>query len=263
MPPTPKAEVHDTIPYPQHRRVVWEHGMDMSLAFKRLSWITALLAVAAIVESFVLVSIYNRPPVVLDQNDGYVMWRTTEAFKLRPEMIRSYLNSTLKYLYTVSPGNYDLASLRGLVDRRVLRAFANSTDKDLIVTANQHRIYELREIRRYHDPKLPQYITLAVRGERVLYEYDPGAAQPFRMDSPVVTQIVYLQQALPTPENPWGLRLVGLVTLKEDQADDIWRSSVPLRADLKAPKMTPSTQSAGEAIDAQNNSTGGESSSSQ
>lgn len=213
---------------PARRRVIWEHGMDLALGFKWALIALGCVGFAFVVQTVAVVILLNRPPVVLAQDEGYVMWRTTEVFKLQPIMVDRYLRVVLGHLYSVSPGAYDLGQLAGLVDERVLKAFAEGQDPNLVTASNQRRIYRLQAVRRWYDPTAPQFITLVVRGERALYEYNPAAANPFKVEERVVTQVVYLEQVAPTPDNPWGLVMVGLVAKTGEEAEVLWKEAKPL-----------------------------------
>lgn len=239
LPPLPQSTQDDAMPRPAARRVIWQHGMDLSLTLRACLFAIALESVAILVMGAVLFAVFSRPPVVLDQNDGYLMWRTTEAFRLSPDMLGSYCRMVLRTLYTVTPGHYDLAELTGKVDGRVLEEFSKRTSGDIVVAANQRRVYDLLEVRRYADPNFPQYVTVAVRGERALYEYNPAAAQPFKMQSGNQVNVLYLSRRPPTPDNPWGLVVVGLVSVDPAEADALWARAAPLveepRRDNEAP----------------------------
>lgn len=230
VPRVPTPQPSDPTGLPSKRRVIWEHGQDMALMNKGLLFALALCAGALALCAGVLLSIYTRPPVVLAQDEGYLMYRTTKKFRLDPDMLRAYCRVVLGGLYTITPGYTELSDLAGKVDGKIIEHFTKAVPEDLITASNQRRVYTLRDIRRYTDPKLPQYFTLAVRGERALYEYNPAAASPFRMSSENVVNVLYLQEITPSPQNPWGLLMVGITIKRDAEASAVWETATPLDA---------------------------------
>lgn len=199
---------------PSRRRISWEALEDIQVINSRLLILIVLLGTALVVESLVLLTIYKRPPDILSQNDGYVMWRTTETYRLRKDILRAYLEDVLGKLFTIHPGSYDLSRLTDWVEPKVLNAFNGNAQKgaQLRIRLDRRQIYSLYELKRYHDPRYPKLLTLLARGEQTTYEEQKDDTGNVRVipNSEIVLHTVYLKQVRPTPNNPWGLVLAGI-----------------------------------------------------
>ena len=221
---------------PSGRRVIWEHGQDLAL-FLSISVIFNILFVAAIVGmSMVLISIYQRPPYILTEAEGFVMYRNTEVFKLRVDMIRTFLDITTTRLLNINPGGYDVSGIEALTTPAVIKYYSGLAQQEAEARAksNLRRIWQIKEIRRYYDKKLPQYLCVAVKGEKINYEQITTASglKDIRTTSSTSLIIVYLSQTMPSPANPWGLILEGILAVDDKdvaKAEAIWKSTTELQ----------------------------------
>lgn len=207
----------------------------MARVARALSIITAAQGVVILALGLAVSNLALRPPVVLDQNDGYVMWRTTEFFKLRPDNIRSFCRIYLGTLFTVSPGSYDIAPALPLMTTKLAKLYREQRPDDAIVNSNQRRIFILSDARRWSDPEFPSIVCIAARGERALYEVTPNAQQSFKIESSYVVYLLYVKNIPPTPENPWGLLVHGFKTLEGQDADRVWNEAIPLQVEEESP----------------------------
>lgn len=215
------------------RAIRWEHGQDLR-AYLTLSVIlNVLFAFSLFVMAVVLMIIYSRPPFVVAQDKGKVYYRTSESFKLRTDIIKSFLTVTTGGLYTFDSSGYDPSGLDHLVDPAVLEAFAREARKqaELRINKKLRQIWVIREIKRYYDPDFSNLLCLAIRGEKANYEFTVTSSQQTDMKttSMMTLAVAYVEQITPTPDNPWGMRLIGIYEVADPtDAQILWEQCVPL-----------------------------------
>jgi hypothetical protein len=218
---------------PANRRVIWEHGQDMAVFLSTSVLLNIVFGLAVIIMAGVLVAIYSRPPYILTQDQGYVYYRSTEAFKMRSDMIRTFLDVVTTRLLDVNPGGYDISGIEHLVHPRVIEAFEKSEKEqaDERIKLNKRQLWTIREMRRYYDPKRPQYLAIAVKGDKTTYEDIVTATgqRDVKTASATTFLMAYLDQVRPSSENPWGLVLIGFYEESDPtKIDNIWNSCVEL-----------------------------------
>lgn len=213
------------------RRHVWEMYADVRVVNKYLLVYSGLTSLALAIMGAVIFSIFTRPPYILTQDQGYVMWRTTEIFRLKPDMISSYLWMVLSKMYTKVPGSYDLSSIMGLVSPNIIDAFSGKSSGTERQILDQREYFDILEIRRVTNSRFPKFLSFISKANMsVSRETRDGAGNVVtetKADTDYV--LVWLEQTPPTPENPWGLVLVGLEYLKGKDGEAIWNESVSLK----------------------------------
>jgi hypothetical protein len=218
---------------PTKRRVIWEHGQDLATFLAASVVMNIFLAITAIVMAAVLIMIFNKPPVVLAEDQGYVYYRSTEVFKLRTNIIRTFLDVTTGKLLNINPGGYDISGLESFVSPKIIEAFAKTGREEAESRArtNKRQLWYIRDLRRYNDPKLKSYICVAIRGEKVNYEevMSSNGQKDLKTTSYVSLILAYLEQVRPTPNNPWGLVLAGFYEEQDpEKAKALWLQTVDL-----------------------------------
>lgn len=216
------------------RRHVWEMYGDVRVLNKYLLLFAGTLSVSVIALAGVILSIYTRPPYILTQDEGYIMWRTTEVFKLRQEMVSTYLSFVLGKLLNVAPGAYDLSGITGLVEPSIINYFTGKVGSagaaNERLSKDKRQFFDILGIHRIPKSQYPKLYSYIVKGNKT-------TAQDVRdTQGNIVTQttaetvyiMVWLDHRRPTPEDPWGLVVAGLQekTAKEGEAD--WAGSLPL-----------------------------------
>ncbi len=228
---------------PSRRRAIWEYGGDLL----RICWWLAILLMISILanltQSAVLVSIYSRPPYILTEDEGYVMYRTTTRFRLSEANVQNYTNVVTSTLLNLNPGSYDLSPLLTMVTPRILDKYRmDAQASELSRKASGQRVYwNLYGVKRIFEPKYPQFIILAVQGEIVNLAANVDAANPGAPDRPISNTVLlklYLGTVRPTPDNPFGLYLEGISTIAPENATQVWDSAKPL-GDTLAPDGQP------------------------
>lgn len=214
------------------RRHVWEMYADVRIVNKYLLVYSGLASLALAVMGAVVFAIYTRPPYILTQDQGYVMWRTTEVFRLKPDMISSYLWMVLSKMYNKVPGSYDLSSIMGFVAPNIIDAFsgkASGTERQLI---DQREYFDILEIRRVPKSRFPKFLSFIAKANMSISRETRDAAGNVVTETKADTDyvMVWLEQTPPTPDNPWGLVLVGLEYLKGKDGESQWNESVSLKA---------------------------------
>ena len=156
MKPLNQLKPVDQLPIepPSRRRLLWESFGDVQRANKWLFVIVSIQAIAITSLGFVVLSIYRRPPYIITTNRGYVQYESTEAFKLHPEMVISYLTDVMGRLFDVTPGSYDLTPIVNFVSPDIYKIF-NGLDHSKAAEATRvekdiRRIFSLYEIGRAH-----------------------------------------------------------------------------------------------------------------
>jgi len=232
------------------RRHVWEMYADVRAVNTWLLLYSIGATIVAVILSLVIWTIFTRPPYILSEDDGFVQWRNTEVFRLREDQVKSYLWTTFGRIYNVTPGSYDLTPLLPLVSSQLIDRFTgkiSSEQGDLRIETNQRQIYDLLEVRRTIDPRYPSFISILTRGVETKISETRDKAGNIVVTSPppeVVFRIAYLQQKRPTPENPWGLYMVGIRVVKGTSAEKEWNDSVPMAgtADGRGKPILPKKQ---------------------
>lgn len=224
---------------PAKRRVLFEYFEDVQIANTFLSILVGILVLTLFVESIVLVLIFRRPPYILAEDSGYVMWRTTVVFRLRPEMVKSFLEMAGSKMLTIQPGAYNLDSLAHHVYPHVIQALQQKVGQnESRIQRKVRQIWTFLEAKRYLDPTpaYQNYRCFSIRAEKAFYEEqmnDSGNPET-RATSSIVYYLFYLDQIRPTPENPWGLKIWGFREIDSElECKKIWESSIPLGEELK------------------------------
>lgn len=224
---------------PAKRRVVFEYFEDVQIANTLLSVLVGILALALLVESTVLALIFRRPPYILAEDSGYVMWRTTEVFRLRPDMVKSFLETMGSKMLTIQPGAYNLDSLVHHVYPHVIQALQQKVgENESRIQRKVRQLWTFLEARAYSDPTpaYHSYRCFIVRAEKSFYEEqlnDSGNPET-RATSSIVYYLFYLEQCRPTPENPWGLKIWGFRELDSElESKKIWDGSAGLGEEFK------------------------------
>jgi hypothetical protein len=217
---------------PRSRRLLWEHAEDVRVANTWLTMIAVVLALANVIQTCVLLSIFKRPPAILQEDAGFVMWRTADVYRLRSDIIKTYIGTTLGALLEVHPGAYDLTKLDGLVDVSILKKYSDDAQSngENRLEKSTRRLFAVYEMRRWVNPSYPQYIAIAVRGEKVIYEEfrdDLGNVRVTPKNT-LTLYVVYLKQQTPTPRNPWGIMMVGIQEMKQQDQEKTWADSFPI-----------------------------------
>lgn len=222
------------------RRVVWHFGQFLGLFFKISLGINVILGIAVMVLAAGLVAFALRPPIVLDQNSGYLMWRTTSKFVQSPDNVRAFFSETLGAILTVIPGDYRLARISDRVSKNVYELFRKDetffTEQAIV---GRRRVYRLNDARRFDDPKFPQFLVFAVKGEVAAFEMSSSFAAPgFTYDAKEYVHVVYCSLRMPQPNNPYGLFVEGISTKVGAEAQGVWERAFPLEAeDVKADRI--------------------------
>ncbi|MFZ5807249.1 MAG: hypothetical protein ACOY3I_08600 [Verrucomicrobiota bacterium] len=248
-----KQVADPTFNLPARRRVIWEHAEDLAV-FLRVSIIYNVLFLLAL--SFVIVVllvIINRPPFVINQDQGYVYYRDTESDKLRSSLVYTFLKVTTESLYNYSPGDYRIRGIEHLAIPRVIEIFTKAAKEqaDERQKTNRRRMWVIRDMRRWKDEKFPQFIPIILLGEMVLQDERVGSdgIRVITSSSKSTYVMTYLKMVTPTPDNPWGLLMVGVSDLKEQQQPQlIWEGSSPISNtdDLAQIQTSAKQQSSGQ-----------------
>ncbi len=224
---------------PMKRRVLFEYFEDVQIANTILSILIGILALALLIESIVLILIFRRPPSILAEDSGYVMWRTTEVFRLKPDMIKSYLETIGAKMLTIQPGAYHLDSLVHHVYPHVIQVLQLKVgENESRIQRKVRQLWTFLEAKRYQDPTpaYQPYRCFIVRAEKSFYEEtinDSGNPET-RATSSIVYYLFYLELLRPTPENPWGLKVWGFREIETElESKKIWESSSGLGEELK------------------------------
>lgn len=213
-------------------RFFWEANEDVVWVSRASLLLNVVLSIAVVVLAFVIFQIFHRPMPVLSDDLGFVRYHTTEVYRLKPERVKAFMDLTLAKMLTVFPSYYDLTSVEPYLSQKVLANFtgANNADMNLRQQTERRQLFNIYEIRRYHNPAFPQYRNFIVRGELTTYERKEDRSHNVTVlpQSNIVHWSVYLQQVTPTPDNPYGLIMVGASPLTEDEAHKFWPSSTPV-----------------------------------
>jgi len=250
---SPPEPIDDTLRLPTRRPIIWEQAADLQ---KVLTLFLAIIIVLTICCMFLVHCVFKlseREPAVLQEDLGYVSYRTTEVYRLRKDIIMTFSRELLDTLLTVSPGHYNNLGLRNRVDLKVLEVFSKAAYEagEQRLTANDRQNYELYDVKRYVDNEYPDLIAIACRGEKQVYreQTDPAGSTRPHLNTELMALVLYLQQRVPTPENPWGLFVVGVkLPDYQKQSEAIWQQTTELETTLDtkgnpiAPGRSPASQ---------------------
>ncbi len=225
---------------PKRRRTLFEHGEDLARMNFYLLIIASLALILSVVLGIAIYSIYSRPPYILSEDEGYVMYRSTTVYRLDERRIKTYLTVVLTKLFNKNPGIYDLSEITPLVSKDIINFYSQDAERSAAqrLRENERTLFQIYELRRYLDPENPKFIVAVVRGNAASFReskseiVDPtglAGGQPLvstRVTDQVVTYVVYLQQVTPSPLNPWGLWTVSIRIPTADAAEKIWSKSI-------------------------------------
>lgn len=217
---------------PTRRRVFWEYGHDMvTFLIANLICNVLLYTVLGLLAIAVL-DVLTRPAFLISRDQGYVFFdQEIVVNKLRADMLRSFINTTTERLYTVNPGSYDISDIEHFVSPRLYNAFIarGKQEAKRHASGNWRQLWTVLEIRGYNEPnpKLQKFVTLAIKGHMI--EYNDRFSGTLSNKDPYVKRttlmLAYLDREIPSPKNPWGLRLVGIAEVKDPkEAAKVWKT---------------------------------------
>ena len=188
-----------------------------------------------------LIFYYLRNPIVVTQDEGIPFYRRTSKLHYDVESISTFTRMTTETLIRMTPEPYDVSGLEYFVAPPILETFEklSQTQADARVQFNRSQFWKTTEIRRYNNPQLPQYIGIAISGERVVVQESKGSEgyRAAKQNSAPSLMVVYLDQVPRSAENPWGLMLVGIQEEPDLQkAQAIWDNSIDLAGTLDLQK---------------------------
>jgi hypothetical protein len=250
---SPPEPIDDTLRLPTRRPIIWEQAADLQKVLTLFLAIIIVLTICCMFLVHCVVKLSEREPAVLQEDLGYVSYRTTEVYRLRKDIIMTFSRELLDTLLTVSPGHYNNLGLRNRVDLKVLEVFSKAAYEagEQRLTANDRQNYELYDVKRYVDNEYPDLIAIACRGEKQVYreQTDPAGSTRPHLNTELMALVLYLQQRVPTPENPWGLFVVGVkLPDYQKQSEAIWQQTTELETTLDtkgnpiAPGRSPASQ---------------------
>jgi len=231
--PFQKPRVTDPDPrLPERRRVVWEHFGDTRILNTWLLLISTLAIGACLVLGTLVFTLSTRPPSVLADDQGYVMWRTSEVFRLGEDNVRMFHELVLGKLLNSNPSSYDISSLAPLAHPVIIEKFsgAGAGQSDARLRSDKRQVYTLYEIRRTSDPRYPQYLAFVTRGETTVYEERRDQAGNVRVypQSEISIWVTFIETTRPVPQNPWGFRLVGVERRTGARGEKTWVEGTPV-----------------------------------
>jgi hypothetical protein len=220
------------------RRHVWEMYGDVRVVNKYLLVYGGFTSIAMAMMALVIFAIYTRPPYILTQDQGFVMWRTTEVFKLKPDMVSSFIWLVVSKLYNKVPGAYDLTPIMNMVAPNIIDTFTGKAGGGERLSKNERQYFDILEIKRIPESRFPKFISFIIKGNKSISTEIRDAAGNIVTETKAETDyiIIWLDLKYPTPENPWGLDLVGLEYLKGKDGEAEWRTAVSLK-DEEATKV--------------------------
>lgn len=236
----PKATDADSllIQRPSGRRWLWESNEATVTICKFLIIVVFVLLGLLGFSTVTIFRIYNQPMPVLSDELGYVRYHTTDAYRLTGARIRAFLESTLVRMLSVSPGFYDISDLDVMVHSSIVEGFSglNSERSDLRIKDDIRQLFTIYEIKRYYNPSYPKLLNYVVRGERTVYQRQRNSNNDVAVvpNSEIVYWAVYLDKVRPSPDNPYGLMMVGASLFNRETADAIWPQAVALEDSLKS-----------------------------
>jgi hypothetical protein len=250
---SPPEPIDDTLRLPTRRPIIWEQAADLQKVMTLFLAIIIVLTIFCMFLVHCVVKLSEREPAVLQEDLGYVSYRTTEVYRLRKDIIMTFSRELLDTLLTVTPGHYNNLGLKNRVDLKVLDVFSKAAYEagEQRLTANDRQNYELYDVKRYVDNEYPDLIAIACRGEKQVYreQTDPAGSTRPHLNTELMALVLYLQQRVPTPENPWGLFVVGVkLPDYQKQSEAIWQQTTELETTLDtkgnpiAPGKSPAPQ---------------------
>lgn len=223
---------------PQHeaasnRRHVWEMFGDVRVMNNYLLIYSGLSSVAVALMSIVVFSIYTRPPYILTEDEGYVMWRTTEVFQTRPDMVTTYLGMVLGKIFNIAPGAYDLTSISKMVAPVILDAYSGKVGQVVSdrMSRDRRQFFDILEIRKVTKSEYPEFLSFMVKANvsNMAETRDQAGNVIITTTAETFYYTVWIDQNRPTADNPWGLVLVGVgQVLKGKEGERAWNETVPL-----------------------------------
>ena len=231
IPPTPRAEGIDDMDRGRGRAVTlpWTLTSELGSLVKVLLIAVLCLTAVCVFLGLCLSWFALRPPIVLDQNAGYLMVRTTDIFRLSNDNVSAWTDLVLTSLYTSEPGNPSLLRVSRYVSKKVLAIF-QKPDEAMLIQSNERRTFTYQEVRAYSYPKYDKkYLMLAVRGELNTYKIDATALRQFTVETVSQVNILYVRRTIPNPQNPFGMVLEYIDTKTGTEADKIWDICQPLK----------------------------------
>ena len=250
---SPPEPIDDTLRLPTRRPIIWEQAADLQKVMTLFLAIIIVLTICCMFLVHCVVKLSEREPAVLQEDLGYVSYRTTEVYRLRKDIIMTFSRELLDTLLTVTPGHYNNLGLKNRVDLKVLDVFSKAAYEtgEQRLTANDRQNYELYDVKRYVDNEYPDLIAIACRGEKQVYreQTDPAGSTRPHLNTELMALVLYLQQRVPTTENPWGLFVVGVkLPDYQKQSEAIWQQTTELETTLDtkgnpiAPGRSPAPQ---------------------
>lgn len=218
------------------RRHVWEMFGDVRVMNRYLLIYSGLSSVAAALMSVVVFSIYTRPPYILTQDEGFVMWRTTEVFKVKPDMISSYLWLVMGKIFNIAPGAYDLTSISKMVAPVIMDAYGGKVGQVVSdrMAKDRRQFFDILEIRKVPKSEYPEFLSFMIKANvsNMAETRDQAGNVVTTTTADTFYYTVWVEQVRPTPDNPWGLVLVGVgKVLKGKEGEAAWNASVPFAED--------------------------------
>jgi hypothetical protein len=210
---------------PAFLRTVWEWKEDIAIVNSWLLGLCCAQTVALILVGGALWYKIHEPTRVVVDLPGYVVWPKSEIMRLREDMIANFLREIGKALYEVNPGSYNIADVGSRVSPYVARIFRDTYGPLAASQDAQRIVWDLREIRRYVDPKRPKYLTIAARCNRARYRMRNNLPE---VTTEEVVHLFYLTEVIPTPDNPVGLRVDGVQELRGPEAERLWELTIPV-----------------------------------
>lgn len=191
--------------------------------FLSVSVIANFVAIFLIMLMGLILAVYFLyPPQIMTQGNGVVFYRNTEPYRLRSDTVEAFVRTTLLDIYPYVPDLSNLDVLRYLVVPDLLR-------KCMAVPEGEKRPLKILEVRRFTDPEKPQFMGIAIKGERSkkFIHTDSGIKQAG--DSGPTLIKAYLNQITATLDNPWGLVLVDFEEISDPgQMQSFWDSCTEL-----------------------------------
>ena len=181
-----------------------------------------ILPALIILISGILILYFTRNPHIITHGRGMPFLRSTEKLKLTSEIIRTFVRLTTESLLSSATESEDLAKLKDILAPDLLEQFTERQQALSKKNTNYLQFWEVTEIGRYDDPQYPQYINIAIKGERKFQE--KGSLR--KPKSVPGFYIARLGQVPFSVRNPWQLVLAKLKEETDVQKiEEIWASA--------------------------------------
>ena len=217
---------------PAGRRLMWESWADIRAVNTYLLVYAICTSIAVALLSVVLVTIFTRPPFILSQDEGVVMWRSTEAFRLRSDMVRQFLGTTLGTIFNVTPSNYDLTPITSYVDPRLMDMLTGKgrETQSSRLSNNERKTFNILETKRMASSRFPKLIATISRADETITSdsRDQAGNVITSSKSSIVFVVTYMEQIVPTPSDPFGLYVMGIDIGNNDSMLQSWNEAIPL-----------------------------------